>query len=123
MLEKETFDIEIGHGSGTLYGSCEETDFLLRLYRIKANLFKYKSVRVFHPTQYPSPRKAYLYGLGRFWLIKKHNLEMFYYLINLLQPLIRLFISADLKRINTYIASILGKSGIEILLYNRPIKK
>ena len=94
-INNEPFDINMGVGSGTVYGSSEETDLLLRLFRKKSNILVHKNIFVFHPTTYPSPSKSYLYGLGRYRLIKKNKLGIIYYLINLIYPVINMFIRLD----------------------------
>ncbi len=114
-INNEPFDVNMGVGSGTVYGSSEETDLLLRLFRKKSNILVHKNIFVFHPTIYPSPSKSYLYGLGRYRLIKKNKLGIIYYLINLIYPVINMFIKLDFFKYKSYLATLLGRAGLVFL--------
>ena len=110
------FDEMMGPGACSPYASNDETDLLIRALKNKKKIYLNRNILVFHPTTYPNYKKAYRYGLGRFRLIQKHNLSMSFYLINILQPLIRLFFSLDLKRTKSFIASSIGRAGIHFFL-------
>lgn len=72
------FDEKLGVGSGTLYGSGEETDFLYRVYRQKKNLRYMPNIKVHHPNKdtditHVIVDRAYLYGCGCGRVLKKNN--------------------------------------------------
>ena len=112
---REVFDINMGLGSGTIYGSSEETDLLLRLLKKSTNIIVHKNIFVYHSITYPSPSKSYFYGLGRYRLIKKNKIGLIYYLLNLVYPIINIFIRFDFKKYKSYIATIVGRAGCEFL--------
>ena len=113
-LEKKVFDPILGVGSGTLYGSSEETDLLLRLYKKKSNILINNDILVFHPSTYPNPRKSYLYGIGRNKILKKNKLPFIYYIINIIYPFINMIKRRDFKRYKSYLATSIGRSGLTI---------
>ena len=113
-LAPEPFDIYMGPGSATRFGANDDTDFLLKAYKNKSLLFVDKQIIIFHPSHYPDHKKAYIYGLSRFRLIQKHQLGFLFYLVNVFQPFVRLFSKRDFRRIKSYIASFLGRSGLEV---------
>ena len=110
------FDEMMGPGACTPYASNDETDLLIRALKNNKKIYLNRNILIFHPTNYPHYQKAYLYGLGRFRLIQKHNLGISFYLINILQPLIRLIFSLKLKNTKSFIASSLGRAGIHYFL-------
>jgi glycosyltransferase involved in cell wall biosynthesis len=73
----ERFDIRLGVGSGTRYGSGEETDYVLRIIR-KGSIGRFDRTRkVIHPrrdmlTGCPSAARAESYGFGMGYLIREH---------------------------------------------------
>tara|TARA_B100001989_G_scaffold253290_1_gene239615 strand:- start:187 stop:1023 length:837 start_codon:yes stop_codon:yes gene_type:complete len=110
------FDEMMGPGACTPYASNDETDLLIRALKDKKKIYLNRNILIFHPTNYPHYQKAYLYGLGRFRLIQKHNLGISFYLINILQPVIRLIYSFKFKNTKSFIASSLGRAGIHYFL-------
>ena len=108
----DLFDELMGPGSNSPYSSNDETDFLIRALKNKKKIYINRSIYIFHPTDYPKYKKAYYYGLGRFRLIQKHNLGLFFYLINIIQPIFKLIFTLDFKRTKSYIASSIGRAGI-----------
>lgn len=70
------FDEALGVGSGTLWGSGEETDFLLRA--LQYGQFEYfPSLKIFHPEKVvgdaESLNRAFLYGAGLGRVLRKHH--------------------------------------------------
>ena len=114
-VNQDIFDEDMGVGSGTLYGSSEETDLLLRLFRKHSKILVHNNIFVFHPTIHPNPSKSYLYGLGRYRLIRKNKLGFIFHLINIIYPVIKIFIRLDLNKYKSYLATIIGRSGFEFL--------
>ena len=106
------FDDLMGPGANSPYSSNDETDFLIRALKNKKRIFINRNIYIFHPTDYPKYKKAYYYGLGRFKLIQKHNLGLFFYLINIIQPIFKLIFTLDFKRTKSYLASSIGRAGI-----------
>lgn len=93
------FDEELGVGSGTRFGSGEETDFLLTLLRENRRL-DYRPELVVHHPCFNGPwkiRRGYLYGCGMGRVLRKHGYSVFHaffsaslQLIRALQALCRL---------------------------------
>ena len=83
---------------------------------ILLSISRSKKIFIFHSNDYPPPLKAYLYGLGRYKLIKKHKLGLFYYSLNLLYPLVNIFLKFDFKQYKSYLGTILGRAGLKFLL-------
>lgn len=69
------FDERLGLGSGTPFGSGEETELLLRLLAKGARLRYDGNVTVFHPV-FRGPwrlRRGWRYGLGHGWVLRRHG--------------------------------------------------
>ena len=79
------FDEPLGPGAGTLWGSGEDTDYYLRVFRAGFNLFFSPDVVVYHPVaaQYYVDRsdltRSYRYGAGRTRVWKRHRLPFWYF--------------------------------------------
>lgn len=74
-LGEERFDERLGVGSGTPFGSGEETEFLLRLLARGACLRYDGTFTVFHPV-FRGPwrlRRGWRYGLGHGWVLRRHG--------------------------------------------------
>jgi hypothetical protein len=77
----QQFDVRLGVGSGTRYGSGEETDYVLRLLRLGA-LGRFDRTRtIIHPRRdmlsggsTASRAEAYGYGMGH--LLRRHTLRL-----------------------------------------------
>ena len=111
------FDINIGPGKVTEWASNEETDLLVRLLQKNVLMAKDETIRIIHHSCQGSLKKTLQYGMGRYELIKRNNLGIFIYFINLLQPIVRLIRKPRLKYIPTCFMTIIGRSGlINILL-------
>ncbi|MBQ9337119.1 MAG: glycosyltransferase [Lentisphaeria bacterium] len=73
------FDEELGVGSGTIYGSGEETDFLLNLIHAGRRLDYCPHLVVNHPV-FTGPwtvKRGYLYGCGMGRVLHKHHYTIF----------------------------------------------
>ena len=112
------FDEKLGVGAGTKWGSGEETDFLIRAHRLGITIFKQPAIEIFHPVKISSPRRCLHYGLGRYKVIKKNDLGCIIYAINVLQPLIRLFLKSEYRFLPSHICTALGRSGLPLLFSN-----
>ena len=112
------FDEKLGVGAGTKWGSGEETDFLIRAHRLGITIFKQPAIEIFHPVKISSPRRCLHYGLGRYKVIKKNDLGCIIYAINVLQPLIRLFLKSEYRFLLSHICTALGRSGLPLLFSN-----
>lgn len=94
------FDENMGIGSCGPYLSGEETDYLLRVLDTKmGNVLRIPAVHVFHDTfcfEDPAlPAKAYGYGLGRMYVLRKHKFPLWFKFANLSYPLIRALIEGS----------------------------
>ena len=111
------FDASIGPGKATEWASNEETDLLVRLLQKNVLIAKDETIRIIHHSCQGSLKKTLQYGMGRYELIRRNNLGIFIYFINLLQPIVRLILKPRLKYIPTCFMTIIGRSGlINILL-------
>lgn len=89
------FDENIGIGAKTLWQSGEETDILVRIIKAGGLVLRcFDVIRPWHPNVDLSKKstftKAYAYGMGRMYLLQKHNFSLFFKLFNILYPLILL---------------------------------
>ena len=106
------FDVKIGPGEFTEWASNEETDLLVRLLQKNVPIAKDETIRIIHHSCQGSLKKTLQYGMGRYELIKRNNLGIFIYFINLLQPVVRLIRKPRLKYIPTCLMTIIGRSGL-----------
>ena len=106
------FDGNIGPGKSTKWASNEETDLLLRLLRSNILIAKDENVRIIHHSSQGSLIKTLQYGMGRYELIRRNNLGIYIYIVNLLQPIVRLILKPRLKNIPTCFMTIIGRSGL-----------
>ena len=73
------FDETLGVGSGTVFGSGEETDFLINLIKAKKRLHFRPDLVVNHPV-FIGPwtlKRGYLYGNGMGRVLSKHHYSVF----------------------------------------------
>lgn len=93
------FDERLGVGSGTKYGSGEETDYLIRAIKEGFNLHHDSSIEVKHPDfdfSHPGIRKkAYDYSVGRMFVINKHNYSFSFKILNKFYPLFKLILNLN----------------------------
>lgn len=86
------FDPELGPGTDLPYGCGEDTDYLLRAAN-HGPVYRAPAIRVFHPL--PNTQNCSLapkwraYGRGRMYVLKKHNLSIWFKLANVIYPLWR----------------------------------
>ena len=109
------FDEKLGVGSGTIWGSGEETDFLIRAKKLGVTIFKQPAIEIYHPEKISSPRRCLYYGLGRYKVIKKNKLGYIIYVINVLQPLARLLLRSEYNFLLSHICTALGRSGLPLM--------
>jgi GT2 family glycosyltransferase len=84
------FDESLGAGSGTEWGSGEETDYVLRVLSAGFSLRYDPDIRVVHEWPQPdgSPRsahKAYLTGMGNSRVLRKHGYPLWFAVYRVLQ--------------------------------------
>ena len=106
------FDSNIGPGERTKWASNEETDLLVRLLQRNIPIMKDENARIIHHSSQGSLKKTLQYGMGRYELIRRNNLGIYIYIINLLQPIARLILKPRLKNIPTCFMTIIGRSGL-----------
>lgn len=89
------FDPIIGPGTGLPYGCGEDTDYLLRTVKAGFNVMSAPQVRIRHPEEKAQPSlnaaKIRSYAMGRMYLLRKHHLPLWFQLINIAYPLVRIF--------------------------------
>lgn len=108
------FDEMLGVGSGTQYGSGEETDYLIRALEKNFILCNTNEVLIYHPKENFNKKnlykKAYSYSKGRMFVLKKHNYSMWFIRINQIYPLLKLFRYMYIpKKIKFYWYQFLGR--------------
>ena len=89
------FDETLGVGSGTVYGSGEETDYLLNLIRAGKRLDFRPELVVNHPV-FIGPwtlKRGYLYGNGMGRVLHKHHYSFFRALYSASLQLVRAFLA------------------------------
>jgi glycosyltransferase involved in cell wall biosynthesis len=72
------FDEDLGVGSGTIWGSAEDIDYIIRSIKEDAFIYYSPELVVFHPDHIPDYRradlmKAYFYAAGMGRVLRKHN--------------------------------------------------
>jgi glycosyltransferase involved in cell wall biosynthesis len=75
------FDECLGIGSGTDWGSGEETDYLIRALRGGFRLYYEPALSVIHPRSLGDERtlaRAYSYGLGYGYVLRKHRYPFYF---------------------------------------------
>lgn len=85
------FDENLGVGSGTVYGSGEETDYLLRILEYGEKLVYLSDIVIFHPKPvFKDYQKAESYSYGRMYVLTKHNYNSFFIFLNIIYPLLKI---------------------------------
>ena len=110
------FNESIGPGDQTSVISNEETDLLVRMLRENAKIVLCTGIQINHHSSQVSFKRSLKYAEGRYELIRRQKLGLFYYLINLLQPLVRLAKHPSLEGLQYCVATMLGRSGITRLI-------
>lgn len=93
------FDENIGAGSPYGFGSGEETDYIYRAITQKANIYHFTHILVYHPDlvtniDEKSIHKAFLYGKGMGYVMKKNNVSVFEVIYYFLRPCIGMILAA-----------------------------
>lgn len=90
------FDETLGVGSGSVWQSGEETDYLIRALRAGCPMYYSPAVQVYHPGPEPSDRpvefdvtKCYRYALGKGRVLRKSNSPWWFFTYQCSKPLIK----------------------------------
>ncbi|MEG7862606.1 glycosyltransferase family A protein [Bacillus mobilis] len=91
------FDEELGAGAGTIFGSGEETDFILNALKVGFKGYYTPEIIVFHENplmEYneKSYRRAYSYGAGYLKVLKKHEYSPLKKALALFKPVVGMLI-------------------------------
>lgn len=120
VLQVGDFDERLGVGSNTIYGSGEETDYLIRALKLKYNVKYIADLQIVHPRKISvggaeELRRALSYGAGMGYVLKKHNFFMWFKIRSLIRPLggaLISLVSGNLHmfkvRINTFRGRFIG---------------
>lgn len=89
------FDPVIGPGTGLPYGCGEDTDYLLRAIEAGLTVMHVPSVHVRHNevdvvAAKGNIQKISSYAIGRMYLLHKHDLPLWFQLLNIAYPLLRI---------------------------------
>ena len=87
------FDVNMGLGAPTPWKSGEETDYLVRVLNAGYKVYRGPSIHVFHDAMGMSKEdmpKIYSYGMGRMYLLFKHNFPIWFSLANIVHPFFRI---------------------------------
>ncbi|NNU90159.1 glycosyltransferase family 2 protein [Anoxybacillus sp. CHMUD] len=109
------FDERLGVGSGTIFGSGEETDFLLNIIKKSYKGYYDANFTIIHPNKVniynkKAYKRALLYGAGHIKVLKKHQYGKVYIIIALLKPLIAMLIYClRPKKALFYLYSFIGR--------------
>lgn len=88
MRKVGQFNTALGIGSSTPWQSGEETDYLLRSIDFYPKGIKRdKNVIVYHDAVLPPTKKVRDYATGRMYLLYKHDLPLWFKLLNVVYPL------------------------------------
>ena len=84
------FDVNLGVGAGTVWGSGEESDYLLRCMEADASIYYDFSLAVMHPEMtancdIDTIKKGYKYGRGMVLVLRRHKIPLVYVLYRLLR--------------------------------------
>lgn len=114
ILKVGDFDILLGVGSGTKFGSGEETDYLIRAINKDFNIYHSSIVKVKHPfpdfNDQSLPQKAYNYSVGRRYVLDKHKYNYLFVLINVAYPILKLLLNLSSKtKVRFYWKQFLGR--------------
>lgn len=86
------FDQNLGVGSGTPYGSGEETDYLIRGLAIGFKMWNINNIYIYHPAPEYSAKimhKYYMYSYGRMHVLRKNKYNRMFIYLNLVWPLFK----------------------------------
>ena len=104
-VQEVCFDEDLGVGAGTAWGAGEATDYLLQLLERGASLYYDPGLIVIHPSLIPpydavAILKAYTYGCGMGYVLKKHKLPLWFKAKWLIRPLGGAVLSLSVLRLS-----------------------
>lgn len=108
------FDEELGVGSGTIWGSGEGTDYLLRVLKNNFKMADCSSIIIKHEKEvFDRPNvhlKAFRYSVGRRYVLDKYKYNYFFILLNIWYPFIKLLFNFySSKKVKYYWYQFLGR--------------
>ncbi|HFQ4952809.1 TPA: glycosyltransferase family 2 protein [Vibrio vulnificus] len=108
------FNELIGAGADSIYGSGEETDYVLSLLECGYVLRYSPELVVGHPNvmTFPSSERAFKYGCGMGYLLRTHNYSFFTVVKWCIKPLLGTILYAfrlDLNRSKFYVYTLVGR--------------
>lgn len=108
------FNEALGVGGGTIWGSGEETDYVLKLLESNKKLVHVPTIRVAHPyiqiEREGECDKAYRYSRGRMEVLKIHRYPLWFKYLNIAYPLFKmLFHPNAAARRRFYYMQLLGR--------------
>lgn len=113
IIKTGYFDESIGVGAGTLWGSGEDTDYLIRAFQNGCVVRRYPNLDICHASidyDKVSLLKVRAYGRGRGYLIRKHHLGIIFAIVNILYPLFKLlFVLRNTMARRYYLSQCIGR--------------
>ena len=111
------FDEMLGVGSGTPFGSGEETDYMLRIIEKNIQLCNTNKILVYHPEEKWDDenihKKVYSYAKGYMYVLKKHNYSLLYIFVSRCISILRLIrYIYDKQKRKRFWYEFLGKIGV-----------
>ncbi|MFW6008624.1 MAG: glycosyltransferase family 2 protein [archaeon] len=111
------FDESLGVGSGTIWQSAEETDYIIRCVEKGFKIYYNPTIKVFHPSKSNSFNKklylrSYKYGCGMGKVLKKHKFPhwiLLYYLLRSTGGLMKSLLTLNFKKAYNYFYIIRGR--------------
>lgn len=92
VIQIGSFDENLGVGCETIYGSGEETDYLIKALEDNLRIRYMPDLKIFHPRKISvgdakEYERALLYGAGMGYVLKKHHYDISFKLRALIRPL------------------------------------
>lgn len=92
VVKQQKFDERLGVGAGTIWGAAEDIDYPLSLLCKGYEIYYDFNINVYHPEpvcDYDASvrKRAYRYGAGMGFVLKKYNYPFWYILYQLFRPL------------------------------------
>jgi len=106
------FDEHLGAGSGTFWGSGEETDYLLKALKLGFKIVYDPNLVVYHPQDNATYHKALSYGRGMGYVLRKHRFPFWhlaYWECRSLGGLVLSLLKGNKNKASVYLGNLKGR--------------